>query len=82
MPQGVMSKRNKEVIGKRLRELLNKHEMKQRELATIMNVELETINRIVNGRIGAGADLLISISDHFNVSLDWLTGRDKKRFDK
>lgn len=77
-------------IGKRINALLAEQSKKQKELAKYLGVQDNTISYFVSGRRTPNAELIIKISDFFNVSTDYLLGRtdvkteakkvDKKKF--
>ena len=62
--------------GARIRKLREKKNMSQSELAEKLNITNIHLSRIETGSRGASLDLLMEISEVFQVSLDYLvTGR-------
>ena len=49
---------------------------KQIELATNLNIDQSTYSDYENGKINIPIEQLIKIADFYNVSLDYLVGRD------
>jgi len=47
----------------------------QTKLAVVLKVSQKTIAHLENGYRNPGYELLITLADYFNVSLDYLTGR-------
>lgn len=61
---------------KNLKTLRNERGISQRELAEIVMVSQQSINKYENHKVEPDIDTLIKIADYFNVSLDYLVGRD------
>ncbi len=49
--------------------------MSQRELADIIGVSQQSVNKYENHGVEPGIETLIKIADYFNVSVDYLIGR-------
>lgn len=49
--------------------------MTQQEFAEQVNISLDTVRKIEQGRRGMSIDILIDIADFFNVSTDYLLCR-------
>ena len=49
--------------------------MTQQEFAEQVNISLDTVRKIEQGRRGMSIDILIEIADFFNVSTDYLLCR-------
>ena len=60
----------------RIRDLREDNDKKQIELARYLNVDQSTYSDYENGKINIQIDTLIKIADFYNVSLDYLVGRD------
>lgn len=60
----------------RLKELRTKHRLKQSELADVLNVTQSTLSGWETGRYDIGNSDLNKIADYFDVSLDYLLGRE------
>lgn len=61
-------------IGNRLSALRDESEIGQKELAAILGVTPNTISDYENGVINPSLKVLLKISEHFAVSLDYLMG--------
>ena len=67
------------IFGKRLRELrLETMNMNQREFAKLLGIAQQKISAYETGRSKPTIAAAINISEKFDVSLDWLCGRDTK----
>lgn len=62
-------------FGKRLRELRTEKDLKQNELANILELSTSTIGMYEQGRRHADLDTLKKIAEYFDVSVDYLIGR-------
>ncbi len=62
----------------RLKELRNAKGISQLKLAMDLNMNQNTISRYETGEREPGIDELIRIADYFNVSVDYLIGRNDK----
>ncbi len=62
----------------RLRELRKNNSLTQKELGKKMGVSAQTILNWENGVYQPNIDELINLADIFNVSLDYLVGRERK----
>ena len=60
----------------RIRDLREDNDKKQIELAKNLNIDQSTYSDYENGKINIPIDQLIKIADFYNVSLDYLVGRD------
>ena len=58
--------------GKRLQSLRKEHGMTQAQLAEALNISLDHLRKIEGGQRGCSVDLLIVLSETFDVSLDFL----------
>ncbi len=58
--------------GKRIQELRKAHGMTQAQLAEALNISLDHLKKIECGQRGCSIDLLISLSELFDESLDFL----------
>ena len=66
-----------EEFGKRLKILRRKKGLKQREMAAIMELTLRHYQRFEYGEVNVPATTLNYFADYFNVTTDYLLGRDK-----
>lgn len=62
----------------RLRELRERRGFNQSEFAELMNVARTTYSGYENGLREPDFDFVIKMADYYNVSLDYLFGRDYK----
>lgn len=60
----------------RIRDLREDNDKKQVELAKYLNIDQSTYSDYENGKINISIDQLIKIADFYDVSLDYLVGRD------
>lgn len=68
--------------GQRIKELRQSSGMTQEEFAASMNVSRDYIGKLESGKRTVSIDLMIDISAHFNVSLDYLVmGKCTSNFD-
>ncbi len=63
----------------RLKELRQEKKISQLKLALDLNMNQNTISRYENLEREADYKTLIKFADYFNVSLDYLLGRDHKK---
>lgn len=61
-----------DTIGERIKALRKQNNMSQKELGDIVGLHNSNIGRIENGSVYPTTDVLRKISNHFNVSCDWL----------
>lgn len=62
-------------IGQRIRELREQRKISQEELSEILNINKGTLSRIERGETKTvGSDILMTLAEHFSVSLDFLVG--------
>lgn len=64
-----------ELFGQRLKTLLDEHDEKQVDLARLLNVTEATVSRYLKGRIPDDVRTLVTIANHFEVTVDYLVGR-------
>lgn len=67
--------KGKTVLGERLTELMEKYNMNKTELADLLGISRSMITLYGTGGRMPSYEILLKIADHFNVSIDWLTGR-------
>lgn len=63
--------------GFKIKELRKKNKMTQQKLASILNVDTSLISKWEKGIAIPSNDLLIKLCNQFNVSSDYLLGRDE-----
>lgn len=67
---------NQVEFGRRIKEERNRMKMTQEQLAMELNISHVHMNRIETGKEGCSIDLLLELSEIFDVSTDYLlTGR-------
>lgn len=66
------------IIGRNIRNLRIKNEVKQNTLARELNMRRQTISAYERGITLPDIYSLIDIADYFNVTLDELAGRNRK----
>ncbi|CUK34165.1 helix-turn-helix transcriptional regulator [Listeria monocytogenes] len=64
-------------IGKRISELRNKRGISQIQLAKDLNVSTSTIGMWETDKRAIKDELIIQLADYFNVTTDYLLGREK-----
>jgi len=60
---------------KNLRGIREDRDIKQKEIAKILNVSQNTYSQYETGVISLTAEVLIKLSDYYNVSIDYLLDR-------
>ena len=78
MPRQLITNETQQTIGNRLKGMMTDTNLTDGEVATELGVSTNTINRIKNGKIAPGLELLIAIANHFKCSVDYLLGRSFK----
>lgn len=63
----------------RIRDLREDKDLKQKDLASYLSIDQSTYSDYENGRINVPIEMLIRIADYYDVSLDYLVGRDSKK---
>lgn len=64
------------MLFQRIRDLREDSDKKQLELANYLHIQRNTYSDYETGKINIPIDQLIKIADFYNVSLDYLVGRD------
>ena len=59
---------------KRLRDMREDKDLKQRELAEMLNVSQTTYSRYESGELDIPSAALIKLADFYNVSVDYILG--------
>ena len=62
---------------KNLRGIREDRDIKQREVAKMLNVSQNTYSQYETGTISLTAEVLIKLSDYYGVSIDYLLDRTK-----
>jgi transcriptional regulator with XRE-family HTH domain len=63
-----------QAIGNKIKEIRKKENLKQIELAKILNVSKQTLSSIETGKRMADFTLLTDVCKYFDISLDYLVG--------
>lgn len=63
------------MFSKRLKLLREERKISQAELGKALNITQQTVNHYETGKRKPDQDMLESIADYFNVSIDWILGR-------
>ena len=69
--------RMKMFVYKRVRDLREDHDKTQREIADVLNMQLTVYQRYERGERELPLWAAIRLADYYNVSLDYLVGRNK-----
>ena len=67
------------MIFRRIRELREDRDLTQTVLADYLGVRQTTYSKYELGRIEVPVEVLIKLADYYQVSLDYLVGREGKR---
>ena len=71
------------MVFKNIRAIREDNDIKRKEVAKILNVSQNTYSQYENGVIALTAEMLIKLSDFYDVSIDYLLDRtDKKERNK
>lgn len=66
-----------------IREIREDRDLKQKDIAKVLNVSQNTYSQYENGIIPLTAETLVKLSDYYNVSIDFLLDRtDNKNINK
>lgn len=66
-------------VYKRIRDLREDHDLTQREIATLLHMQLTVYQRYERGEREIPLWAAIQLADHYRVSLDYLVGRSDKQ---
>ena len=61
-----------------LKELMKQRDIQQQQMAQILNVSRASIYKYQQGKAEPNIETLIKIADYFDISLDYLCGRQNK----
>lgn len=67
------------MVFKNLRAIREDNDLRQRDIAKILNVSQNTYSQYENGVIALTAEVLIKLSDFYGVSIDYLLDRTDNR---
>lgn len=65
------------IFGDNIKRLRKNKGLKQQEIAELLGVKRNTYSDWENGKTEPSFDNLFKLADFFDISLDWLFGRDK-----
>lgn len=63
------------MIYRNLKSIREDNDIKQREIAQVLNVSQNTYSQYETGVIAITAEVLIKLADYYNVSIDYLLDR-------
>lgn len=68
-------------FSERLKQIMSESNSTHQDLANVLGVQRQTVSLYVNGQIRPDIESLAIISEHFNVTADWLLGltNDRKK---
>ena len=67
------------MIYENIRNLREDSDKTQKELADYLNVKQTTYSKYELGKINIPVEVFIKLADYYNVSVDYLLGRTKKK---
>lgn len=67
------------MLGEILKNLRKSKKITQKQVADIINVSQQTYAKYENGMIEPNVENIFALSKYFNVSTDYLLGRDEKK---
>ena len=67
------------MVFKNLRAIREDNDLRQSDIAKILNVSQNTYSQYETGVIALTADMLIKLADYYNVSVDYLLDRTDKK---
>ena len=67
------------MLYKRIRDLREDNDLTQREMGTILSCSQRVYSNYERGELDIPTDILIKLADYYNVSVDYLLNRTKKR---
>ena len=66
----------KKIIGNRIKELRSSNGLQQNDLVELLSISQASLSSYENGKKLPSIDLLVKLSNYFDVSLEWLCGLD------
>ncbi len=67
------------MVFENIRNLREDNDKTQKELADYLNIKQTTYSKYELGKIYIPIEMLIKLADFYDVSLDYLTGRDSRK---
>jgi len=65
-------------FSQRLKELRTREQLTQQQMSLRLNMDQSTYSRYENGNTAPVINVILRIVEEFDVSPDWLLGKDKK----
>ena len=62
-----------------IKDLREDHDLKQEDLAKVLNISQRTYSHYENGTRKIPLDILVALADYYGCSVDYLLGRTKKK---
>ena len=63
----------------RLKDLREDHDLKQEDVAKILNISQTNYSKYELGKINIPIDVFIKLADYYDVTIDYLVGRSKEK---
>ncbi len=63
------------MVYENIRNLREDHDLTQKELANLLNIEQTTYSKYELGKINIPIEAFIKLADFYNTSIDYLVGR-------
>lgn len=67
------------MVFENIRNLREDYDKKQQELADYLHIKQTTYSKYELGKINIPIEMLIKLADYYDVSVDYLLGRSKKK---
>ena len=67
------------MVYENIRNLREEHDKKQQELADFLHVKQTTYSKYELGKINIPIEVFIALADYYNVTVDYLLGRELKK---
>nr|WP_300128056.1 helix-turn-helix transcriptional regulator [uncultured Butyricicoccus sp.] len=64
------------MLGEKLRELRKQNSVTQAKLANYLNLDASSVAKYESGKVTPSPDILLKIAQYFNVSVDYLLGKE------
>ena len=74
-----MTERDTDMLFENIRNLREDNDKKQIELAEYLNIKQTTYSKYELGKINIPIEVFIKLADYYDVSIDYLVGRSKKK---
>ena len=67
------------MVYENIRNLREEHDKKQQELADFLHVKQTTYSKYELGKINIPIEVFIALADYYNVTVDYLLGRELRK---